>query len=1452
MSVRRKGLSRILALILGFLLIAQFPTQIARAADVLSMEYLGHSAFVLTYGASKVLIDPWAPGNMGLPYYLPFSVADGISVMTASHDHGDHFYPPAVPGGTPTILGASSAGGFTPLAGPQVFGSLTITSVGTKHFPDSAGPDNAAFIYDLPGIRVVHLGDAFGSLAAGLDAATVTALTSTPIDVLMIPVGGADGVSAVPFGQLQAAISALNPKVVIPIHPWATKADFIASGTAVYGAPVTTGPVAAYADPGTGSPVIWDMQPSVVAGGQVTAVSPAFGDTGAPVALTISGIGFGAGATVQLVDPAAGGHTDLAVGTVSATEVTATVPADAAVGSYLLYVSNVPTPPTRSAVAAGTFQVTEPAPPPPPPDPVPVFTGITVAGPDVTMLFSEAVTSTLTTADVSVTVGGAPVVPQAVTQAAAGPAVTVTLPEAPAGRVAVTLLNGGKVADSSLQPAANGTTCYWPAPTLVADVTENTVGQDIDITFADDADWRSAVTAVSLNASAIPSDAQVAGGYTLTAGNLHIPAAYLGSSGDYVVKVTVTGYPDATVTQSIAAAATKVTGTASVGDNTVTMASMTTVAPSDNTFTVDVTGGLTVKSGALVQDTDYSITGLPAGLSVTAAGDQVTGKIVFMIGGTASADVTEDAAISVTLLASAVDPAASLASGAIGGITLRHWVPAPTVSPTVTVDGSPAPGVTVNSSWDAGQKLLNVQLQTGAGPEASYELNTLFTADTVFTLTIADNGLTPYVAIGAGDFQEWSTQGGTTTIKVKGVHFTPDATLDIGLGVMIAVQYDPDPAMLPATYRGMTISTNGNVFAPPQIDAATGKFSMLVGGQDGVLDGFFKALLPTALLADWGVDTPEQLKTSIDRTTFPQTTVTADAVAGTMTLRFDMHFSTHTVYIDALSPAPALTADSTENRVGTAIEVTFVDDAAWEAAITSISIDGTVISRDSFAAQGITVASGRLTLASSLFSAAATYQLKVTANGYGDASVAQVVEAAAVVEPPAPPVAPPPVVSPPPVTTDDDQTSESPTGTTTTTISDTGTAAVVEVVDEAKVDLGSLSDGLTIDLSKDSVTVGGSGSQAAEVTQRAAEIPVTLLQTLAEREVNVVLETGVATLEIPPTALTGLDAVRGVGTGETAAKQVRISVETVDPTAATAGGGTQETATVLAVREALNGVEARGLTPAGRVLAFSAEVLQADGQSTSVSQFSQPLTVSIPFGEAQNPSHLGVYRLNRTTGEWEYRGGRVDLERHCVVVELTGFSEYVVMEYDKTFADVPAGHWAKEDIELLASRHVVNGGDTDYAPGDAVTRAEFAAMLGRALGLALDDSSAPTFNDVAATDWFRGAVVAAAKAGLVTGNADAFRPRAAISRQEIAVILSRALALRRHQAALGDTDAAALLAGYSDDKAIAAWARGAAAESTKLGLIKGRAAGAFSPAETASRAEVATVIARLLRLLGEL
>ena len=95
-----------------------------------------------------------------------------------------------------------------------------------------------------------------------------------------------------------------------------------------------------------------------------------------------------------------------------------------------------------------------------------------------------------------------------------------------------------------------------------------------------------------------------------------------------------------------------------------------------------------------------------------------------------------------------------------------------------------------------------------------------------------------------------------------------------------------------------------------------------------------------------------------------------------------------------------------------------------------------------------------------------------------------------------------------------------------------------------------------------------------------------------------------------------------------------------------------------------------------------------------------------------------------------------------VTITRPGFSTYTVAERDIAFTDIKDS-WAKDHIQKLADKFIMNGLTSDtFAPKSNVTRAQFASMLVRALGLPTPDKKAP-FKDVSENDWFADEVAAA-------------------------------------------------------------------------------------------------------------
>lgn len=172
---------------------------------------------------------------------------------------------------------------------------------------------------------------------------------------------------------------------------------------------------------------------------------------------------------------------------------------------------------------------------------------------------------------------------------------------------------------------------------------------------------------------------------------------------------------------------------------------------------------------------------------------------------------------------------------------------------------------------------------------------------------------------------------------------------------------------------------------------------------------------------------------------------------------------------------------------------------------------------------------------------------------------------------------------------------------------------------------------------------------------------------------------------------------------------------------------------------------------------------------------------------------------------------------------------------------MPANYWASGAITQLACAGIVNGfPDGAFAPNGPVTRAQFTKMLVLALGLHPVAGTRP-FADVPAGAWFAPDVTAAKQAGILQGlTPTTFGPNLEVTREEMAVMVARALALKTTTATLE----------FSDASQIAAWALPGVKATVAAGLMQGFPDGRFAPGSNATRAQAAEVIASLLQRAG--
>ncbi|WP_231563507.1 MULTISPECIES: S-layer homology domain-containing protein [Anoxybacillus] len=177
-------------------------------------------------------------------------------------------------------------------------------------------------------------------------------------------------------------------------------------------------------------------------------------------------------------------------------------------------------------------------------------------------------------------------------------------------------------------------------------------------------------------------------------------------------------------------------------------------------------------------------------------------------------------------------------------------------------------------------------------------------------------------------------------------------------------------------------------------------------------------------------------------------------------------------------------------------------------------------------------------------------------------------------------------------------------------------------------------------------------------------------------------------------------------------------------------------------------------------------------------------------------------------------------------------------ESPQAFKDVPIGHWAYVPVTRLYRENIVGGvGNGLFAPNQAITRAQAAAMLVRAFQLPLSNKPS-IFADVPNSHPFAREIMTAYEAGFVGGYPNnRFAPRESMKRKHMAMIIQRAFRLQATSAPY---------AGYKD---VASGTEGALEIRiiSQHGIAEGDS-GYFYPEQPTTRAHFATFMHRALQI----
>lgn len=180
------------------------------------------------------------------------------------------------------------------------------------------------------------------------------------------------------------------------------------------------------------------------------------------------------------------------------------------------------------------------------------------------------------------------------------------------------------------------------------------------------------------------------------------------------------------------------------------------------------------------------------------------------------------------------------------------------------------------------------------------------------------------------------------------------------------------------------------------------------------------------------------------------------------------------------------------------------------------------------------------------------------------------------------------------------------------------------------------------------------------------------------------------------------------------------------------------------------------------------------------------------------------------------------------------------------YEDVTEEAWYAEAFRYVIEHGLFQGmSDTEFAPNLNMTRAMLVTVLHRLEGKPVP-STASGFEDVPADTWYTDAVAWARVSGVVKGYSDTvFGPEDNITREQMATILYRYAKNKGY-----DVNQNVDYSHYEDSGMVSYWAAEAMSWANATGLIIGRSETTLNPRDTATRAEVATILMRFCRLEG--
>ncbi len=182
----------------------------------------------------------------------------------------------------------------------------------------------------------------------------------------------------------------------------------------------------------------------------------------------------------------------------------------------------------------------------------------------------------------------------------------------------------------------------------------------------------------------------------------------------------------------------------------------------------------------------------------------------------------------------------------------------------------------------------------------------------------------------------------------------------------------------------------------------------------------------------------------------------------------------------------------------------------------------------------------------------------------------------------------------------------------------------------------------------------------------------------------------------------------------------------------------------------------------------------------------------------------------------------------------------IVPDVENEFSDELIGHWGEKEISTMVENGIVKGSDGSLNLTSDITRAEFAAILVRALKC----DEVPyneEFKDVEGNEWYANTISTASKIGIIEGYDGRVSPNSNITREQMAKMLVKAYEYLYPEEVFKNIDLS-----FEDTDNISDWAIPFVVKASEKRIMKGYDGNIFNPQGTALREQAFVALYRIL------